>query len=91
MFAETSRLFLCLTGQAEEVGFEPTEGFDTLDRFQDGSVMTTPAPLRAFGRGPCENYRFIIRAGEFSVNRRVWGAQPYDFLVNYGILDGFRV
>jgi len=30
---------------ADRVGFEPTEDFDILDRFQDDSVMTTPAPV----------------------------------------------
>ena len=27
------------------MGFEPTENFDILDRFQDDSIMTTLAPL----------------------------------------------
>ena len=40
--------YLFVSGLAERVGFEPTENFDILDRFQDDSVMTTPAPLPAF-------------------------------------------
>lgn len=81
MFGETSRLFRCLMRLAEEVGFEPTEGFDTLDRFQDDSVMTTPAPLRAPDARPCEIYLFIIRGPEYSVNILSGDAHHKVFLV----------
>ncbi len=61
---------------AERVGFEPTENFDILDRFQDDSIMTTLAPLPVsvlyytLSEGRVSTFRFEPRNS--GVTKQVW-------------------